>query len=345
MTYGYDDIDYRTNKGLKNIVNIFVNQISKSFLVILVLIALLNNSTAQNEFNCNPTQDYGSIGIEQQMNGNFEKAIESFDCAISLEDTNSENYSFRGIVYLGAGSMPKAMEDFTKAIELDDTVANYYFLRGLAYYLMQDYENAIGDLASSIELDPTISDYYLVLTLAYVNLEDFEVAEDVLSQAIESNDDNAEMFAIRGYFYYLMEKFDESEEDFTASLNIDTAIATNYFEKAVVYDASNILQIAVVNYSIAILIQPDFVEAYRQRAVSYIELEKNNLANGDIDRAYKIDNDPEHYAFIGFAYYFLGDLENSWINLQIFEDLVGKDNIEPITLDTIKSLEEALISE
>lgn len=336
-----DYINYRINAG-QNIVNI---RISKSILLILVLIALLLNSTAQDEHNCDPNQDYVPTGIDQQVNSNFEEALVNFDCAISLEDTNSENYSFRGIVYLAVDLIPEAVEDFTKAIELDGTVANYYFLRGLAYYLMQDYENAIGDLAKSIELDPTISDYYLVLTLVYVNLEEFEVAEDTLSQAVESNADNAEMYAIRGYFNYLMEKFDESEEDFTASLNIDTAIATNYFEKAVGYDASNILQIAVVNYSIAILIEPDFVEAYRQRAVSYIELEKNNLANGDIERAYRIDNDPEHYAFIGFAYYFLGDLENSWINLQIFEDLVGKDNIDPITLDIIESLEEALASE
>ena len=326
-------------------MNTLLNQISKSILAILVLIAILNNSTAQDDINCNPENDYVSIGVQHQLNGKFEQAIENFDCAILIEDTNSENYSFRGILYLAVDLIPEAVGDFTKAIKLDETVANYYFLRGLAYYLMQDYENAVDDLASSIELDPAISDYYLVLTLAYVNLEEFEVGEDSLSQAIESNDDNAEMFAIRGYFYYLMEKFDESQEDFTASLNIDIAIATNYFEKAVGYDASNILQIAVVNYSIAILIQPDFVEAYRQRAVSYIELEETNLVNEDIDSAYELDNDPEHYAFIGFAYYFLGDVENSLLNLQIFENLVGKDNIDPITLNTIASLEEALASE
>jgi len=311
----------------------------------LTLLILPNNLAAQNQLDCVVATDYIELGQLQWENDDFEVALDSFNCALFFDDTDSIVYLYRAMIYLALDLPSNAIVDLTNAIEINNEIANYYSLRGGTYYLLQDYESANKDLVQAIGLDSSNPELYLLLALIYNELEEPEQAEEVLSQGVDINSDNAEMYAVRGFFYNKIEEYDKSVDDFATALEIDATIASSYIDKGVIQGANNFLESAITSYTIAILIEPEFVEAYLKRAIVYVKLEDIEHASEDIERAFDIDNDPSHYEFLAYAYYLHSDLSNSLTNFQIFLSLADEEDIDEFTLDIIKSLEEELDSE
>ncbi|MDJ0728109.1 MAG: tetratricopeptide repeat protein [Prochloraceae cyanobacterium] len=69
---------------------------------------------------------------------------------------------------------------------------------------------------------------------------------------------------------------------------------------------------AILDFSRAIEIAPEWQEAYYNRGLAYAQLEKYELAIFDYTQAIKIDNDsPDTYNNRGNAYYKLGDYDNA----------------------------------
>ena len=91
-----------------------------------------------------------SAAHAQAIAGNYERAMEQFDHAISLNPANPYFYMYRGMVRLRNGEFAHAVEDFDQAITLNPSSSMAFYGRGTAYSSMREYERAIEDFGEAI---------------------------------------------------------------------------------------------------------------------------------------------------------------------------------------------------
>ena len=87
-----------------------------------------------------------------------EKALESFNRAISIDPTHTDGYLGRANTLNTLGRYQEALKDYARVIEIDPTLANAYVNRAIAYSHLKEYEKAIADYEKGLELDPEIDD-------------------------------------------------------------------------------------------------------------------------------------------------------------------------------------------
>ena len=147
----------------------------------------LQGKNAQNIFS-NPKEEAAArIGKRKQaenerMKGNdfmkakdYDKAIESYDKAISLDPTEAYTYSNRSMAYLKKKQYSRSIEDANKAIELDSDCIKAYYRRGKANEGLCNYEASIKDYEYIQEKEPSnkrIKKELLSLRAAYKDYAD-----------------------------------------------------------------------------------------------------------------------------------------------------------------------------
>lgn len=114
-----------------------------SIIAILVYFGIEPNKMYQNK-----AEQLNNKGYDCWVNSDYEKAIEYYDRAITLESHGIDNIEVwffnRGKAYYDLGNYEKAIEDFTQAIAYTPK-RKYYAERGLAYEKMGEVEKATED--------------------------------------------------------------------------------------------------------------------------------------------------------------------------------------------------------
>jgi hypothetical protein len=96
-------------------------------------------------------QVYNNKGVIYGILGQYDKAIECFHNAIALHP-NSSAYNNRGLTLYYVGQYTRALEDYNKAIELDQRFADAYFNRGNIYLKTGKAKAALSDLQKGCSL-------------------------------------------------------------------------------------------------------------------------------------------------------------------------------------------------
>ena len=76
------------------------------------------------------------------------------------EPEDAPGFVNRGNGYSRNGVYDRAIEAYTKAVTLDPELADAYFNRGVSYYELGEYRLAIDDLTKAIQLNPNDDNYY-----------------------------------------------------------------------------------------------------------------------------------------------------------------------------------------
>ena len=85
---------------------------------------------------------------------NFDKSIEYFTKAISIDPNYAKAYNSRGDIYEILKRYNEAIADYTKAISIKPYHAQYYYKRGSVYNKIEKYNEAIADYTKAISIYP-----------------------------------------------------------------------------------------------------------------------------------------------------------------------------------------------
>ncbi len=100
--------------------------------------------------------------------------------------------------------------------------------------------------------------------------------------------------------------FEKAIADYTESIRLDVGrvqAACDYFGRAIVYDKRGDADRAISDYSLAILMDPQSVQAYRCRAIAYAKRGQAEMAIADMTKAIRLDTgDARMYINRGIAY-------------------------------------------
>ena len=132
-----------------------------------------------------PSQRFYFAGKDQVLQGDFEKAIQSFSKAIEVDPENEEAYFLRGNAYNDSGRPELALKDYTAVLERnpDDQLALYN--RSLAYLSLQQFDQASEDLSRLIQLAPEEPNGYNLRSVVNSQKGEYSLAVADATRVIE----------------------------------------------------------------------------------------------------------------------------------------------------------------
>lgn len=155
-----------------------------------VIEALNTKSFRQMEYD---PEIWNYLGVAYMSKGDFEKALEAYKMALSLDNEYSVVFNNLGTVYLflflktkNSQSYRESIQNFKKAIELAPDYATAYNGLGGAYLQVGNLDGAIYCLEKAVELQPDFSNAIFNLGLAYLGKGLKERALDVFKRYKEN---------------------------------------------------------------------------------------------------------------------------------------------------------------
>jgi len=102
---------------------------------------------------------YYGLGTSFQQAGLYDRALENFDKAITLDASLYQVYNNKGVIYGILGQYNQAIEWLSKAIAIHPN-SSAYNNRGLTLYFVGQYNSSLEDYNKAIELDQRFADAY-----------------------------------------------------------------------------------------------------------------------------------------------------------------------------------------
>ncbi len=190
--------------------------------------------------------------------GKFEEAKKEYCKAIALDPDFIKPHYNLGNIYLGEGNNSKALYELNIVIILLKNNSDYtyltagaYHIRGMAQFKLDNFQTAILDFTKSISYDSNTWTVYFFRAKAYDKVGRHKDAEKDKKVVIEL----------------------KKKKDPIVHYNKGTAhMSAKRYEKA------------IEEYTIAIEIKPDFIQAYNNRSVAYHNLGQFKKAKKDQEK-------------------------------------------------------------
>jgi tetratricopeptide (TPR) repeat protein len=194
---------------------------------------------------------YTNLGSVYQKTGQYDKAMENYDNAITVDPNDYLAYTNRGVIFDRLGQFDKALESYNKAVISNPGDYKVYFNRGLTYDKMGRTADAIEEFQMAIRLnipDP------MVVAWAYNNL---------------------------GILYTKAGMYDRSIAAFNNSIAIEPNNQYTFYNRGFTYAHSGQYKMAIEDFSKAILLDKNYGNAYFHRGDAYLRIGNRELAIPD----------------------------------------------------------------
>ena len=122
-------------------------------------------------------------------NGQWDRAVEDYSTAISLDPKYGSAYLNRGSVFFAQGQLDRALEDFNATITLQPDSADAYVNRGNTYFKKGKIDQAINDYNAAINKKPAFCAAYINRGIAYKDKGEFNNAFLDFTRALSLNPD------------------------------------------------------------------------------------------------------------------------------------------------------------
>ncbi len=216
-----------------------------------------------------------------------------------------------GTIYYQLRKPNQAIKKYTKAIEL--------------------IEAKLGEAGNKktkrlLDLNFKLAEAFFGRSMAYIDNADYERAIDDCTKAINFNRGYAEAFNNRGLGYMEMGYYDQAVADLNEALRLDDRLAVAYHNRGITFNAQGEFKKATVEFekayllsylepglwfgwgkaligieqygcaleklTQALLLKPDWADAYANRGYAHLELGQNNYgqARRDFEKAIDIDD-------------------------------------------------------
>ena len=232
---------------------------------------------------------YYERGIEYAESGDFDRAIEDFSRAITLDQNYVDAWYNRGNAYYDKGEYDRAIEDYSRAIALDQNWTYPWYNRGLAYYYKGEFDLAIEDYNRTITLDPNWAYPWNNRGIAYYNKGEFDLAIEDYSKAIELDQNHVRAWNGRGIAYYAKGELDRAIEDYTKAITIDQNWVYPWYNRGNAYNDKGEYDRAIEDYSIAITLDQNYANIWNSRGNAYYNKGEFDRAIEDYSRAIALD--------------------------------------------------------
>jgi tetratricopeptide (TPR) repeat protein len=209
------------------------------------------------------------------MMGRGQDALAELDRAKTLglgTDYISDFYFIRGLAHQLLSDWHEAVDDFGQAIKLNPNNAYAYLNRGNILIGLDDLQQGITDLDQGIRLSPDLCKAYLDRACAHTTLGHPQEALADLDKAIRlgyapDKTTDGEFYFARGNARFDLNDWEGAMTDYSQVIKLDPMSPLGWFKRGLTRgwklgDSKG----AILDFNEAIRLQPDFWEAYQDRA-------------------------------------------------------------------------------
>lgn len=199
----------------------------------------------------------------------IQKAVQAFEKCLQLEPENIEANLKLSELYMYIKVYPKAIDYANTVLRINKNNQKAYFIKGFVYKESGDTSRAISSFTTVVELDPENYDAYIQLGILHA-AKGNDLAIQYYSNALRIRPSSEEALYNRGLYYQESGLLEKAEEDYKLILSKNSAYTNAYY---------NLGFIALVNkkdypeaikqFSKAIEIDQNYVEAFYNRGVAY----------------------------------------------------------------------------
>ena len=137
------------------------------------------------------------FGAALNRTGQYERALNNLDQAITYDPTIKVAYRERGLTHAALQQYGFAIADYSEALKSFTKDSEIYYERGQVLFKSGDTLAALDDYAMAIELNSLETDYYYAQAQAHQRNSQLELALKSLSQALKYDHDDARALALR----------------------------------------------------------------------------------------------------------------------------------------------------
>lgn len=308
----------------------------------------------QKIISIDPGNVMGYMGIGRNANAEkrYEDAIEQFSYVTKLASDYSSGYSFRAESLIGLKKYDEAIDDIIHALDID--------YDNKAFYLMQDVaDSAMVPLVAKLKIQSTKNpnnDYWLYcLGAVYENKGAYKKAITYYTDCQKKNPSSVNSCRISNCYSEIgdyasalqhidnaialdstdydnvMAKADilyESGEAKAAILELSKYVAHypeyygGYYRRGWYKDNSSDVDGAIEDYTMAIVLQPDYAYAYLGRGDMYALKGDKKSAEADYKKVIELDTIPGNSSCTQYAYLELGQKEKA---VEFMNNVIEKD--------------------
>lgn len=224
-------------------------------------------------------------GFSSVQSGNVQAGLDAFTLALQAEPDNAEAYMLRALAYSSEENYTPAIADLSEAIDLvpqtyhpDRAVIfplTQWFLitvRGNLYEEMGDSTAALADYDAALALTPSTDNDVTFEARAALLHDMGDTAAGDVDAAIARAFGNMNTGNLNAAMDLLTEAIDSGQRT--------SSVAIAYYNRAILNDVQDNVEMAIADYSAALEINPNMHIAYLARGIRYRE-------SGDIQAAGK----------------------------------------------------------
>ncbi len=212
---------------------------------------------------------YWNRGQYNRSKGDFDKALNDYSQAVTIDPNNPELYNSRGKTYFDMAMSgkfeaqskdlaQKALKDYTTALGLPNikpkSKAEILINRGAAHGSQRMFQQSIDDITEGLKIDPKNENGYFNRSIAY----------------------------------YTMGQIDNALSDYNEYLKFEPNNANVWYESGMILRAKGQSQEAIERLSRAIKLDPGLGIAYVERARGYIQTGNRAAARDDYQHAQQL---------------------------------------------------------
>lgn len=174
------------------------------------------------------------------------------------------------------------------ALKLNENLAKAYYIKGSIYRESGDTSRAISNLETAVEQDNKYIDAYYDLGVLYAARRN-PIALDYYNNALSINPNHEEANYAKAKLLQDIGKIDEALAQYDAILAKDKDCENCYYNRGAIYlEIKKDVKKAVAEFSKAIEINPNYVQAYFARGYAYSKLKDKESAKADYQMCLKI---------------------------------------------------------
>ncbi|MEG3972805.1 tetratricopeptide repeat protein [Microcoleus sp. T2B6] len=252
--------------------------------------------------------------------GQYEDALAVLNRAISIQPKLYQAWYLRGLVlhaqqsslFNKQKSKPTNQEilaSFSRATSIEPKFSPAWRWQGIFLQELERYEEAIESINEGISLDSKDSRLHQLKGDLLTKIKQYEKAIAAYTRSIELQP-NSYAYFIRGLLYDYKKEKDKKRalSDYTEAIKLDPDLVEAYNRRGVIRSELGDTQGALEDYEKAIKLKPDYAEVYVWRGAVHFKLKNKKEALADYEKAIKLKpNYAEAYLALG-SYYF--DSEN-----------------------------------
>ena len=182
----------------------------------------------------------------------------------------------------------KGIDYVNKALKLNDRSAKAYYLKGSIYRESGDTARAMSSLQTAIEQDSKYENAFIDMALIYSSRKN-PIALEYYNNALKINPTNENTIYARAKLLQDIGKVDDAITEYRSILSKNKNCENCYYNLGAIYlEIKKDNKAALENFSNAITLNPNSIQAYFARGYTYAKLKDKESAKADYNMCLKI---------------------------------------------------------